>query len=176
MPKKTHCKRGHPKTPENMYPVSKSCRICAQDRYYANAKKLCALSHEWRKNNKEKVSARQRQKRETNPEKEMWQRARKRAKKHGILFDLKTEDISVPAVCPVFLCPLIVGHGHTQTNSPSLDRIRAEEGYTKENIQVISELANRIKSNATPEQLLRVAMFMQKPRRIPDSACEWRQK
>ena len=38
-------------------------------------------------------------------------------------------------------------------NSPSLDRIDSSRGYHWDNIQVISFLANRIKTNATDEEL-----------------------
>lgn len=27
-PKKTHCKRGHPRTPENVYPSNLVCKLC----------------------------------------------------------------------------------------------------------------------------------------------------
>ena len=37
--------------------------------------------------------------------------------------------------------------------SPSLDRIDPNKGYVKGNVQVISRLANIMKSNASPEEL-----------------------
>lgn len=46
-------------------------------------------------------------------------------------------------------------------SSPSLDRLRPELGYVRGNICVISNLANRIKSNATSaEELEHVAAWM----------------
>ncbi len=46
-----------------------------------------------------------------------------------------------------------------QPNSPSFDRIIPTRGYTKGNVIIISNRANRIKSDATVEELERVASF-----------------
>ena len=45
------------------------------------------------------------------------------------------------------------GAAGAHPNSPSLDRIDSSRGYHWDNIQVISFLANRIKTNATSEEL-----------------------
>lgn len=44
-------------------------------------------------------------------------------------------------------------------NSPTLDRIRPDLGYVKGNVIVISGRANRIKSDATIEELRDIASF-----------------
>jgi hypothetical protein len=63
--------------------------------------------------------------------------------------------IEYPKVCPVLGIELDWkpkrNGGHD--NSPSLDRIDSTKGYVKGNVMIMSTLANRMKSNATIEQL-----------------------
>lgn len=82
--------------------------------------------------------------------------AKYRAKKQGLPFTLEKKDIVIPNICPVLgteLSVLGVDPHKFPESIPSLDKIIPEFGYVKENIEVISLLANRMKSNATPEQL-----------------------
>ena len=61
--------------------------------------------------------------------------------------------VEYPKVCPVFEMELDWGMNGRQPNSPSLDRIDPTKGYVKGNVMIISDLANGMKQNATPEQL-----------------------
>ena len=72
----------------------------------------------------------------------------------------------IPDFCPVLGLPLYRNTGGSAQgpNSPSLDRTDATLGYTKGNVNVISSKANAIKSNASPEELLRVAAYFQEHR------------
>lgn len=79
--------------------------------------------------------------------------ARARAKKRGILCTINVSDIHIPNKCPVFGIPLFVEGGKRTDNSPTLDRVDPEGGYTPDNIRVISWKANRLKSNMTREEL-----------------------
>lgn len=85
-----------------------------------------------------------------------------RARKKGLAFDLTEEDINIPSHCPVLGIPLFHKRGKgtgPHDNSPSLDRIIPEKGYVKGNVIVVSSKANRIKSNATADEILAVGNF-----------------
>lgn len=47
-------------------------------------------------------------------------------------------------------------------NSPSIDRIDAKRGYTKDNIWIISKRANSIKTNTTVQEIVTVANSLNK--------------
>jgi hypothetical protein len=91
----------------------------------------------------------------SHPELRMYHTAKSKAKKDGIQFSITKDDIIIPDVCPYMGWKLtnIQGCGRVRTNL-SLDRIDPKKGYVPGNIQVISDLANKMKQNATPEQLL----------------------
>ena len=59
--------------------------------------------------------------------------------------------------CPIMGTEFI--RGEPRNNSPSLDRIDNDKGYVPGNIQIISNLANKMKHNATKEQLERFCKY-----------------
>jgi len=78
------------------------------------------------------------------------------------------ETLEVPDECPMLGIPLNYEGGYgggwqgRTDNSPSIDQIVPSKGYTLDNIQVISWRANRIKNDATPEELVKISQFMKK--------------
>ena len=84
--------------------------------------------------------------RQRSPAHEMWERARKRAQRFGIAFQLPRDAIVIPEVCPALGMPIGSSGPRTPT-SPSLDRIRPEEGYVSGNIRILSDHANRLKGD-----------------------------
>lgn len=85
----------------------------------------------------------------------LWVEAKRRAKKKGLLFNLQVSDIVIPELCPLLgmrLCRHIGPRG-PKDDSPSLDRRDSRLGYVVGNVWVISNRANRLKSNATVEEL-----------------------
>lgn len=89
-------------------------------------------------------------------------RAKSRAKRRGMDFDLEVGDVVIPRKCPVLGIPIYVTSGRSGAfdNSPSLDRLDNSKGYIKGNVQVTSQLANAMKSSATPEQLRKFAEWV----------------
>lgn len=96
------------------------------------------------------------------PEWKMHQRAKVRSKQSGREFDITPEDIVIPDVCPILGIALNMNSGRSGAydNSPSLDRIDNSRGYTKDNIQVISQRANAMKSSASAEELIKFAQWV----------------
>jgi hypothetical protein len=94
-------------------------------------------------------------------EKDLLSSCKYRAKKKDLPFNLDLEDVRLPKVCPVFGCKFD-WTGKVSDASPSLDRIIPELGYVKGNVCIISHKANRIKNNATIEELGKVWGWLQK--------------
>lgn len=92
----------------------------------------------------------------------MWCSAKARARRLNLSFDISIADVIVPDKCPVLGIPLFQGVGTSVDNSPTLDRIDSKLGYRKENVKVISNRANRIKQNATAEELRSVATYVER--------------
>lgn len=123
-----------------------------------------------RKANKEKgeyyLKAKERTKewakrsRKEDPLRWMLIRAKNRAKKRGLEFNILKEDLSIPEKCPILLIPIIVG-GDLKANSPSLDRIDTNKGYIVGNVRVISNKANACKSDLSAEQIERLYRYSQ---------------
>ena len=88
--------------------------------------------------------------------------AKARAKDKCLPCTITLSDILVPAMCPVLGIELKVSRTSPSTSSPSLDRIVPHLGYVPGNVIVVSNLANMIKNNATPDQVILVGQFYQK--------------
>jgi thymidylate synthase ThyX len=79
------------------------------------------------------------------------------AKANDIIFDITEEDLDWPKICPYLDIELNYESDNLADNVASLDKIIPELGYTKGNVQIISQLANKMKSSATKEQILTFA-------------------
>lgn len=91
------------------------------------------------------------------------------AKNNGIAIGFNTKQefaeyckIIAPTKCPILGVPLVFGGGKSGPlpNGYSVDRIVPENGYVRENIQIISVKANMIKTNASREELRKFAVWV----------------
>jgi hypothetical protein len=89
----------------------------------------------------------------------MWEGAKKRAKRKGEVFALSLDDIpQIPETCPVLGIRLCANEKSGPIDSsPSLDRLNPALGYIPGNVRVISNRANRLRSDATASELALLA-------------------
>lgn len=87
------------------------------------------------------------------PEHLLWRAAKMRAKKKGLSFDIESQDIKIPENCPLLGIKLQQSKDRLAPNSPSLDRLDTSRGYVRGNVWVISHAANRMKGDATLDEL-----------------------
>lgn len=106
--------------------------------------------------------------------KRLVQAAKSRAIKSGIDFNLTVEDISpLPTHCPVFGIELKISSIDDRDASYTLDRLDNDRGYVRDNVVVISWLANRLKNDGTAAQHARIAQWMrerEETSRLSDAA------
>lgn len=90
--------------------------------------------------------------------------ARKRSRSEGLSFNLSPKYLRSifpeDGVCPVFGTTMPILDEPKKHNKPSLDRICPELGYVEGNVAWISLEANRLKNNASLEQLEAVISYM----------------
>lgn len=67
--------------------------------------------------------------------------------------------MSFPITCPILGIPLKFNRGTTEDNSYSFDRIDSTKGYVIDNLIIVSWKANRLKNNATTEELEKISEF-----------------
>ena len=90
--------------------------------------------------------------------------SKQRAKLNDREHDISVEDIKAiyPAdgCCPIFGIKLEFNGAGFRDNSPSIDRIDSTKGYTRDNIQVISWKANRIKGASSLQDLEMMVAYL----------------
>ena len=96
-------------------------------------------------------------------------KVKKRAKNKKIQFELDID--YVESIFPLDMkCSLLgvkMAWGDDDlTISPSIDKIIPKKGYVKGNVQWVSHKANSMKSNASPEELIRFALSILKSKSV----------
>lgn len=160
------CKHGHF---SKRFVRSTHCHACdlvrgarnrAKPHYRAVQRRAAAR---WEKENREHVRAQRLTRHMANPITRIYTNLKASAKYKGREFNLERSDLSAPEYCPALGIKLNYSYqgkgGAALWDSPSVDRIDSSKGYIKGNVIVVSMLANAIKQNATPEQILAVGEF-----------------
>jgi hypothetical protein len=93
------------------------------------------------------------------PSRHMLNNSKQRAKRSGIEHNIQIDDIVIPDFCPVLNIKLETGTRRNNQNAPSIDRIDNNKGYIKNNIMIISVRANKLKKDATLEELIMIGNF-----------------
>lgn len=154
-----------------LFPQCKSCVKVNSTKYYVTNKEQCnqkrrqhyldnkehhaQLTKAYYHKHLDKITAYKQRWSHDNYEKGIFTRSKRRAQLSNIEHTIRLKDIIIPVVCPYLEIPLTRTHGQGQlpTNA-SIDRIDNSKGYTPDNIQIISRLANTMKNNATNKQLI----------------------
>jgi len=76
-------------------------------------------------------------------------------------FTIAKSDIVIPEYCPVLGIKLERGHKGFHESAPTLDRIDSTKGYIQGNVAVISFRANRMKGNATLDELKHLVAWLE---------------
>ncbi|MDC1169271.1 hypothetical protein OAT14_02405, partial [Candidatus Pelagibacter ubique] len=101
----------------------------------------------------------------TNPIPQMLSNSRIRAKRKGILHTINTEYLELiwpkDNRCPVLgnLFEMGYKNGKSKNLSPSLDRIVPKKGYIPGNLVIVSDIVNRLKSDASLEDMEKILKF-----------------
>jgi transcription elongation factor Elf1 len=135
------------------------CRVCDVEyqaqRREANKDQFAEYSREYQRNRRKDFDYRLQML--INASK---QRARLNDREH----DINVDDIKAiyPAdnCCPIFGLKLEFNGAGFRDSSPSIDRVDSTKGYTRDNIQIISWKANRIKGAASLQDLEMLVAYL----------------
>jgi hypothetical protein len=112
----------------------------------------------------DKGAERRRKKAEKDPGFYMYHNAKSRSTELRLKFNLEKDDIKVPDYCPVLGIKLEKSGKHINENSPTLDKIVPSLGYVKGNVCVMSQRANRLKNDASIDELILLGEWAKKIR------------
>ena len=103
----------------------------------------------------------------------MFHASQARSKKEGWEYNLTIEyliELGIPETCPCLGIPLNKEIKERSENSPALDRIDNNKGYIKGNVWIISDRANRLKNDGNADELMKIALAVQK--RLQNQAAQ----
>lgn len=137
-------------------------RVKINKRRYAfkHREKLIEKRRLYIKENRDEINIKNKEAYWGNNQKRIFTACRKRCKAGGVPFDLTFDDVAIPEVCPVLGLPLSNDRNQSRDFRPSIDRVDNQKGYTKDNTRIISHRANRIKSDASIDEIRAIYEYM----------------
>lgn len=112
----------------------------------------------YREHQRKRSLAHYKKQRETDPNRLNFTRLKQRAKQEGTPFNLEYEDLPVPEVCPILGITI---DRRNRDHTPSYDKIIPSLGYVLGNVAIISCRANRMKDNATLDELKALVTYVE---------------
>lgn len=135
--------------------LTSACRSCHKEVRDENRERNRLYMQDLRRSNGDTINEKKRESWQLmDARKKLLIQARARAKRKNIEFSLSLEDIVIPDKCPLLEIDFVVGTKNDYEFTHSLDRIDSTKGYTKNNIWVITKLANSMKNSASRQELL----------------------
>ena len=125
--------------------------------YENNKEKQLAYNKQWRQQNPERFQEYRKRWEKKSPTYIMYHNAKRRAAECNIPFDLDWKSLEIPENCPILGIKLGT---HTRESTASLDRVIPSLGYVNSNVRIISMRANRLKNDATVEELQKILEYM----------------
>lgn len=127
---------------------------------YASAEKYFAYQKQYYQDNREKILLSKR----NDKSGQLLRHAKQRASDRKIEFTITRDYVKGLLVshCPILGIELCYTNSILCDDSPTLDRIDNSKGYVADNVQILSCIANRMKSNATPDMLRKFADYIMK--------------
>lgn len=146
---------------KSMPAITRLCNECHQEKPFSQYYK-CRLGKRGLMGHCKTCHDKRTAKYGVDPRKRMYCSSRLNARRKGLPHTIQPEDIPLPKVCKYLGITIdyrrASERGRLRSfDAPSIDRIDPAIGYVPGNIQVISDLANRMKSDATVEQLVAFA-------------------
>lgn len=113
----------------------------------------------YNRNNRPRINLRRQEKKQilidTHPEQYLLNRAKANASQKKEKCNLTIDDIYLPESCPLLGILMYFDMDNPRhDNTPSIDRIDSTKGYVKGNVWIISWKANRMKTDATIDEIL----------------------
>jgi hypothetical protein len=150
------------KAKKGKYGLQSICKKCCREHYYVPKKSEIMHRHRLRRatpEGKENEKSWRNNYRRVHRLKRMLIEARYRAAKRGFEFTITLNDLSIPDRCPILGIPISCLAESRADGSPSIERIDNSLGYVKGNVIIVSWRANRIKSDATLDELSKILEY-----------------